>query len=86
MECMLQWLDELEDLAWCLPMLWSRIRAWLLLALSAALTVLVAPSVPAIAPMPAMLAVLLLASVTLLTGLGLSVLRRPAHSPISDRA
>ena len=33
MERVLQWLDECEDIAWCLPLLWPRLRGWLLAAL-----------------------------------------------------
>jgi hypothetical protein len=36
MERVLQWLDECEDLAFCLPLLWPRLRVWLLVALIAA--------------------------------------------------
>ena len=33
MERVLLWLDDCEDLAWCLPLLWPRLRNWLLILL-----------------------------------------------------
>lgn len=88
MECMLQWLDELEDLLYCLPMLWARIRGWLLLALSATLAALVLISTPVltVAPAPALLALLVLASAMLAQALRMALLRRPAPFGLADRA
>ncbi len=42
MERVLQWLDDCEDLAFCLPLVWWRARAWTLVGLLTALTVLLA--------------------------------------------
>ncbi len=33
MERVLQWLDDCEDLVFCLPMVWRRARPWLLCSL-----------------------------------------------------
>ena len=92
MECMLQWLDELEDLVYCLPMLWARIRTWLLLVLSVMLAAMALFSTPVVtvAPVPALLALLLLVSVTLVAALRMAA-RRPrirefAASGLADRA
>ncbi|MCC5870418.1 MAG: hypothetical protein JJU27_18100, partial [Gammaproteobacteria bacterium] len=62
---MLQWLDELEDLLYCLPMLWTRIRGWLLLVLSVTLGALVLISTPVLTVAPALLALMLLVGVLL---------------------
>jgi len=88
MECMLQWLDELEDLLYCLPMLWARIRGWLLLVLSVALAALVLVSTPVltVAPAPALLALILLVCAVLAQALRLGLLRRPSGLGIADRA
>lgn len=40
MERVLQWLDDCEDLVFCLPLLWLRARSWTLVALGIALALL----------------------------------------------
>ncbi len=88
MECMLQWLDELEDLLYCLPMLWARIRTWLLLALSSALAALtlISPPALAVAPAPALLALCVLVAAVLAQVLRAALLRGPAMLAVADRA
>jgi len=49
-ECVLQWLDELEDLYFCLPLLWRRLRGWLLILL--AVLAFALPLSPALALVP----------------------------------
>ena len=89
MECMLQWLDEIEDLLYCVPMCWVRIRAWLLLALSAILGALVAiSSTPllSVAPAPAAAALLLLVLAMLGQMLRMLLLNGSPRPILADRA
>jgi hypothetical protein len=51
-ECVLQWLDELEDLYFCLPLLWRRLRGWLLILLAGLAFATLLPLSPALALVP----------------------------------
>jgi hypothetical protein len=51
-ECVLQWLDELEDLYFCLPLLWRRLRGWLLMLLAGLAFAVLLPLSPALALVP----------------------------------